>query len=119
MAEFKNFVAKAKDIADGIGKKAGELSELAKLKTQIIDVESETERLYKQLGKAYYAVSMGQQADTDPEQLLSEIKGKIEQAAALRAQYNSNRGIKICKICGHQLNNNDEFCSKCGQRIRE
>ena len=116
MAEFKDFVAKAKDIAEGISKKTEELAELARLKTKIIDLESDIERKYRQLGKAYYTFSMELDNDTDIETVITEIKDKTDEAEALKTHYNIKRGIKICENCGSKIQGGGEFCSKCGEK---
>ena len=54
MGLFENIVSNAKQAANVVGKKTGELVDTSKLKLQAVDLNSDIKRNYEALGRAVY-----------------------------------------------------------------
>lgn len=103
--------------AEATGKKAGEVVEQTKLNLHIIDLESEINDLYKEIGRLVYASKNETGIDT------SEIEAKIFRIDELREEIEQTRAkIDVLKRtrkcpnpdCGRKCSKEDKFCSSCG-----
>lgn len=108
----------AADAAYGVGKKAGELLSVAKLRIRIATLEGSVEECLTELGGMLYATHTGD--PTDSETLLvklQEIDGLKAEIAALNAQLGREREARTCATCGATVKDGDAFCRECGEKL--
>lgn len=122
LAELLDTVQKtavqASDAAYGVGKKAGELLSVAKLRIRAATVEGSVNEAMMELGEMLYATHTGD--PTDSETLLEklrEIDGLKAELAALNAQIGREQEARTCATCGAAVQDGDAFCRECGGKL--
>lgn len=108
----------AADAAYGVGKKAGELLSVAKLRIRIATLEGSVDECLMTLGEMLYATHTGD--PTDSETLLAklqEIDGLKAEIAALNAQIGREQEAQTCATCGAAVKEGDAFCRECGEKL--
>lgn len=87
MGLFEDVVINAKSAVNAVGKKAGQLVDVSKLKISAAELSNEIDKKYEALGKAVYDAK---KADSDPADLVAEAIVAIdelqEQLTALNEQ---------------------------------
>lgn len=95
--------------------KAKDVAELTKLQLAQREQEAKLEKLYTQLGKAFYETAQIEEGSPLFElaqsitQLRAEIEDTKEQQALLRG------GVR-CAACGAMMENDAAFCPSCGAK---
>ncbi len=102
---------------DGLGK-AKELKDTAKISVDIKEREGAIQKMYRELGKAYYHEHKN---DTECEYAdrLEAIKATFEEIGELKAMKDEIRGIKRCPSCGQPVAAKAKFCENCGAKCEE
>ncbi len=103
--------------AEYTAKETTKLTEMAKLKYNLMREKSNLEEAYKNLGKVYYT----QMKDGDlDEHKLSVAYDKIEKAKAeiekIEEAINIAKNIKLCHECKAKIEKEMLFCPKCGAK---
>ena len=96
----------AADMAFGMGKKAGELLSVAKLRVRIASLEADVK---DRLG-----------APTESEGLrekLQEIDGLKAEIAQLQSEIRKEESAHTCPTCGAFVKEGDAFCGACGGQL--
>ncbi|MCD8151583.1 MAG: zinc ribbon domain-containing protein [Clostridiales bacterium] len=102
---------------DGMAK-AKELKDTAKISVDIKEREGAIQKMYRELGKAYYH-DHRDDADGEYEDRIAAIKAAFEEIGELKASKDDLRGIKRCPDCGHPVAPNAKFCGNCGAKCEE
>ena len=105
-------------VAFGMGKKAGELLSVAKLRVRIASLEGDVKDRLSQVGELLYATHTG--APTDSEVLLEklqEIDGLKAEIARLQAEIRREEDAHTCPTCGAFVKEGDAFCGACGGQL--
>ena len=76
MGLFEDVVINAKSAANAVGKKAGQLVDVSKLKISAAELNNEINTKYEALGKAVYDAK---KADSDPADLVAEAMVAIDE----------------------------------------
>ncbi|WP_101696457.1 hypothetical protein [Clostridium minihomine] len=76
MGLFEDVVINAKTAANAVGKKAGQLVDVSKLKISAAELNIEINKKYEALGKAVYDAK---KADSDPADLVAEAMVAIDE----------------------------------------
>lgn len=76
MGLFEDVVINAKSAANAVGKKAGQLVDVSKLKISAAELNNEINKKYGALGKAVYDAK---KADSDPADLVAEAMVAIDE----------------------------------------
>lgn len=108
----------AADAAYGVGKKAGELLSVAKLRIRVATLEGSVDETFMELGEMLYATHTGD--PTDSETLLAklqEIDALKAQIAELNAQIGREQEAPSCATCGAPVQEGDAFCRECGEKL--
>lgn len=101
---------------DGLNK-AKEIKDTAKLTLDIKEREGAIQRMYRELGKAYY---QNHKEDPTPEyDQIFAIKAAFEEIGELKANIDEIRGIKRCVSCGAVVTQDAKFCASCGAKVEE
>ena len=98
---------------DGINK-AREWKDTAKISVDIKEREGAIQKMYRELGKAYYRDHKDDEAP-DYEQIAA-IKAAFEEIGELKANKDEIRGIRRCPECGQIMSREANFCSNCGAK---
>lgn len=104
----------SKDVA----KKTKDLTETAKLNSQISKEESAIEHKYCEIGRIFYE-KYGATEDSQLKELCSEIKDRFEKIKELKKQLNSLKGLIICPRCGKENASTSSFCCSCGETLKQ
>ena len=118
MGLFENFVSNAKQAANAVGKKTGELADTSKLKLQAVDINTDIKKSYEALGKAFYQ-SKKQGADNAAEmdELVAFISQKYDELDTVNEQLAKLSSKTFCTRCGEPNPKAAGFCSKCGEKL--
>lgn len=109
----KTITSTSKDVA----KKTKDLTEIARLNSQISAEQKRIEETYYKIGKIYYE----EYKDTSLENLMplcNEIDETNSRIETYKAQVIEIKGILPCPNCGTELPNESTFCSKCGSNVK-
>lgn len=98
---------------DGLNK-AKELKDTAKISMDIKEREGAIQRMYRELGKAYYQDHKDDE-NAEYDQILA-IKAAFEEIGELKANKDEIRGIKRCPECGNPVSQEAKFCASCGAK---
>lgn len=105
----------AADVAFGVGKKAGELLSVAKLRIRIATLEGRVEGCFAEIGEMLYATHTGVSTESDALlEKLQEIDGLKAEIAQLRGQIQQEEAAHTCPTCGAAVQTGDAFCGTCG-----
>lgn len=120
MGMFDDVFVNAKSAANAVGKKAGKLVDLSKLRISAADLNGEISKKFQSLGREVYSAK---KAGTDPsaaiESASAEISELMEQLDAVNAQLAAAHAKIICGYCGQENSQDAVYCCKCGHRLCE
>jgi len=120
MGLFEDVVVNAKSAVNVVGKKAGQIVDVSKLRINAADLNNEISRRYESLGRTVYEAK---KTDNDSSDLVSEciiaIDDLYEQLDAVNEQLVAMRAKLICKGCGQENPQDADYCSKCGHKLSD
>lgn len=120
MALWDEFGKKAGETARNFGARAKEVAETTKLNGQIAIKKTEAERLYGEIGKAFFAIRAGRTQESDElDQLCTQVEKLDEEIAQLQKQIDVIRQVRRCKNCGEVSPNTSRYCGACGAKFEE
>lgn len=104
--------------ARAVADKTKEVSETASYKANIASMDSALNKLYKELGKAYYT-----DHQTDAEMEYGELTKEIEKALKLKDRLEEKmafqRGGMVCGKCGATIAKDSIYCNVCGAKVED
>ena len=108
-----SFWAELKKSGQEAAEKAKDLAEIGKLQLAQRDQESKLEKLFNQLGKAFYEACPQEEGAQFYElaQSITQLKAEI---AATKEQLTLLKGGVRCASCGTLMEAEAAFCPKCG-----
>lgn len=118
MGKFDELLYKAKCVANAAGKKTGEMVEISKMKLQVVQFNSDIDKIYKKIGELIYAGSKNSidvQAEVKVE--MAEIDSVLEQIADLNVKISEAQSTVKCDNCGATNSTDSIFCSRCGRSL--
>lgn len=120
MGILDDVVINAKSAAEAVGKKAGQLVDVSKLRISAAETNSEITKRYQALGQYVYENLRDQVSEN------AEAAGKLTELDELTAQYaavvkelNDKQNKTVCPTCGKRCSSGDSFCSVCGTKLGE
>ena len=118
MGILDDVVINAKSAAEAVGRKAGQLVDVSKLRIGAAEVNAELTKRYETLGQYVYD-SCREALAGDPEAVgkMTEIDELKAQAAAIAKELNDKQNKVVCPGCGKQCSNTAAFCSACGAKL--
>lgn len=116
MAFLDNVVGKVTNFGHDVAQKGKNLSDTAKLTTELKNLETEKNTRLAQLGQIFYlrySESMDEQS--------SAIKGRIDeislQMEQIQQQIQQLKGVMLCPNCQKEISVHSAFCNFCGAKI--
>lgn len=120
MSFLDSFGRKAKEAAQEVAKRSGELVEVTKLNINISNEEEKIRKLYLKMGKKIYETYKDQQpVDNEFEETCKEIDAIFENIENMKQKILEIKNIKRCGECGKELAQDAAFCIKCGAKQPE
>ena len=116
MAIWDDITKKAAAFSEKAVKQAKDLSEVAKLKMQIVEAEKAANDAYAQLGRLDAAAH----AEDCEEAFASEMAAAVnaeQTVKTLKDQLHDAKGVIVCEKCGAEVAKDAAFCSACGAEI--
>lgn len=111
---------KVSDAANYTAKETGRLSELAKVKYNLMREKAKLEDAYKELGEIYY--KQIKNGDTDEKKTAfayDKIEKSIIEIERLNTEVNVINNTKLCGKCGEKLTKEMAYCPKCGEKYEQ
>lgn len=104
--------------AENVGNRATDVYNASKTNLKILDLTTDIEVIYKEIGRLIYAAHVSEEASTEKlEEMLETIDAKMGQIEELRASVASDRAVKVCPSCGKENEGDSNFCSGCGAAL--
>lgn len=118
MGILDDVVINAKSVAEAVGRKAGQLVDVSKLRVSVAEVNAEITKRYQTLGQYVYENSRDS-LGADPEAMgqMAELDSLQEQLAAISKELTDKQNKTVCPTCGKHCSNTDVFCSTCGAKL--
>lgn len=113
---FDKFSEKVVGVGNDLSQKAKEVSSVVSLKNQIRGEQNKIEEIYKRIGKKYFEENSNKQDDVYAEDMASILAAQAG-IKTLNDQIREIKGIKVCSLCGTEVEGNASFCTKCGAKI--
>ncbi len=118
MGLFEDVVVNAKSAANVVGKKAGQLMDISKLRLSAADINREISRRLEALGRTVYDA---QKSGYDPSELVAEsvscIDELYEQLDVINQELAMARNKLTCQACGTLNPQESIYCSHCGAKL--
>jgi len=96
-------------------KKAKEMADISNLSVQISSQEKIINKLYAELGKAYFELHR-EEEDGPYASQFREIKSASEKIQELKGEINKIKGVKTCENCGADMDADAAYCPGCGTK---
>jgi len=115
-----SFFDRVKETANSAVQSTGEMLEVAKLNLDVRSAEDKINTLFAKMGKLVFAsYENGKVKDADMIALCETVKTSYVNVEELRRKILELRNKKACVKCKAELNENDPFCNKCGEKQPE
>ncbi len=106
---------KVSSAASYTAKETGRVTELAKVKFNLMREKSRLEDSYKELGEIYYKqMKDGELNEKEASLAYDKIEKSIEEIERINAQITVLSNTKVCCVCGTKIEKDMEYCFKCG-----
>ncbi len=118
MGILDDVVVNAKAAADAVGRKAGQIVDVSKLRIGAAEINAEIAKRYEVLGQYVYECSRDN-LSADPEAIgqMTEIDELKAQQAAIAKELGDKQNKVFCPTCGKQSPTTATFCSACGTKL--
>ncbi len=118
MGVFEDVVLNARTAVDSMGKKAGQVIDLSKLRIAALDLKSEISQKYSILGRIAYEESVsGKSYEKSKAELIEKITELKAQLASVNEMLEIARQKTKCPSCGTYNAKGAVFCAKCGAKV--
>jgi ribosomal protein L40E len=105
---------KSKELA----KKAKDVTDIAKLNSQISSEKDKINKNYIEIGRAYYNAHLHEE-NYNYEGLCGEITVSMDKITELKKDIQTLKGTKCCENCGAELPREAAYCLSCGTKVEE
>ena len=108
----------ATDAANYTAKKAGELTNVAKVRYKLHLAETKLACTYEGIGRLYYsAVMEGDNTTEAISDLMADVAEISTEIRECKAQLADFKNKKICPKCGSEISSGSFFCNLCGTKM--
>lgn len=118
MGILDDVLQKAKDAAEVVGKKTGEIVDISKLKYNAAETRGDIAKRFESLGKIVYeAKKTGNDSSSFIDESIEGIEAAYEKLAEINDKINEMKNIAKCPSCGAFNPIQFKHCSECGARL--
>lgn len=104
-----------------LSQKTDEIIEMTELKIELKNIEEniEEEKLYMgELVYKYFLSNNTYMPVVEIKAKCREIQRMEKEKNRMKAYLNKIRGLEYCRICGEPIEEDENYCPKCGYRIK-
>lgn len=112
------FMSKVKEMADTVDKTVSEQIESIKIKSKISSLNDEIDDFYRSIGIKVYQSAEENFVKSDFQAEIQNIEQRFDEIEQYLGRAARIRGVVICAGCGKECQLEDEFCSKCGRKLK-
>ncbi len=119
MEFFDKLGKKATEAYKMTADKTGKIAKEAKLKLKIGELKSQINDIYKEIGKKVYEKHIREEEidiQKDLEEQCTKIDVLSDEIDSMLQECLTLRDKKQCPNCNYQIDKEDKFCPKCGQK---
>lgn len=120
MAFFEDLTKKLEGAGHTISQKGQEAASIARLKLKEVELNSEIDKLYKEIG-CFYVNHTGSPADSEyityMNSLVQEVRKKQHTVNSIKTDILFLKGMVLCK-CGKEVPKSATFCPACGNKMK-
>lgn len=117
---FEDLGKKISETAEAVSKKTEEVVEIQKLKNQVRGLERSNERDLMDLGKmTYEKFSEGEVIAPEFSEVCDGIQSREEEITACSKKIAELKGTSLCENCKYPLEQEMDFCPKCGHKVEK
>ena len=118
MGILDDVVINAKSAAEAVGKKAGQIVDVSKLRINVAELNAEISKRYEALGEYVYETCREQLAeDAEAVGKMAELDELVNQRNALTKELVDKQNKVVCPTCGKQSPSTALYCSNCGTKL--
>ncbi|MDR1001899.1 MAG: hypothetical protein LBL82_01320 [Oscillospiraceae bacterium] len=118
MGIFEDVVLNAKTAANTVGKKAGEIIDISKLRLSAGEINGEIGKRYEALGRVVYdSKKDGTNIDALAAECVKSIDALYERLDIVNAKLAKLRHKYQCGSCGASNEIDSVYCNRCGKRL--
>ena len=115
MSGTDKFMSKVKEMADTV---VSEQIESIKIKSKISSLNDEIDDFYRSIGIKVYQSTEENFTKDDFQAEIQNIEQRFDEIEQYLGRAARIRGVVICAGCGKECQLEDEFCSKCGRKLK-
>lgn len=120
MGLLEDVVINAKTAVNAVGKKAGQIVDVSKLRINAADLNNEINKRFEALGRMIYDEKKNGKDSSDlAAECVAAIDDLYEQLDAINAQLLSASKKIVCKNCGEENQQGSVYCSRCGTKLSD
>ena len=118
MSSTDKFMNKVKEMADTVDKTVSEQIESIKIKSKISNLNDEIDDFYRSIGIKVYQSAEENFTKSDFQAEIQSIGQRFDEIEQYLGRAARIRGVVVCAGCGKECQLEDEFCSKCGRKLK-
>ena len=120
MGVLEDVILNAKVVLNNVGKKAGDLVDISKLRISAAEINHEIENQYREIGRCVYQAAKDEVDNAETiDELIQGIDELAEQLELGDDKIKELKNENLCAACGAALPKNAQFCCKCGAKVGE
>ena len=120
MGILDDVVINAKTAAEVVGKKAGQIVDVSKLRINVAELNAELSKRFEALGNYVYENCRESLAeDAEAVGKMAEIDELMSQRDVLTKELVDKQNKVVCPVCGKQSSTTALYCSNCGTKLSE
>ena len=117
MGLFEDVVINVKSALNVVGKKAGKIVDVSKLKISAVEIQNKISKLYEELGRCAYKSFKDDKEPSCIEEYAKKIDVLKQEFISIDEKIAEMKKKVRCTICGFINLEDAVYCCKCGAKI--